>query len=100
MNNLHTGATHLMSDGDTAAHNLRHAPRPPRAAWIAVATPEGGSRLEYDWKAHQPAATGELGEGSLLLSGDMSAYWNKNLKRNPRERFTVELTENGSRISN
>lgn len=99
MNNFHTGAARLMGDGDTAAHNQRYAPHPPRAAWLAVATAEGNSRIEYDWTAHQPAAPGELGEGSLLLSGDMSAYWNKNLKRNPRERFKVELTENGSKIS-
>ena len=46
MSNFHAGAARLMGDGDTAAHNLRHAARPPRAAWIAVATPEGKSRLE------------------------------------------------------
>lgn len=97
MSNTQLQAT--MSDGDTAAHRQRHSLSAPRAAWLTVATPEGGSRLEYDWVNHSPAVPGELGEGNLLLSGDMSARWNKRLKRNPRSRVMVTLTTEGVKIS-
>ena len=61
-------------------------------------TPEGGSVIEYNWAAQRPAEPGELDQENLILSADMSARWDRSLKRNPRTRFRVEVTPQGTRV--
>ena len=35
---------------------------------------------------------------NLVLSADMSVRWDRSLKRNPRTRFRVEVTPQGTRV--
>ena len=45
-----------------------------------------------------PLFSGVLGAENLLSSADMSTYWNSQAYPNPRSRFVIVLTANGSRV--
>ena len=98
MNGTQQEICNWASDGDTAAHHLGHSLSAPRAEWLVRVTPEGGSAIEYNWAAQRPAEPGELDQENLILSADMSARWDRSLKRNPRTRFRVEVTPQGTRV--
>jgi hypothetical protein len=46
----------------------------------------------------QPVTPGVLAAENLLSSADMSTYWNSQSYPNPRSRFVIVMTSNGSRI--
>lgn len=47
---------------------------------------------------HAPDLPGVLTAENLLVSADMSTYWNTQSYPNPRGRFVIIQTPNGSRI--
>lgn len=93
-------------DADLATHQTRNTGRNERARWLLIEdTPEGGYRAVPDWDAFnaERAADGADAPGivtrdSLLINADMATLWTAKPHRNPRERFVVELTPNGSRL--
>nr|WP_181716032.1 hypothetical protein [Cryobacterium sp.] len=46
-----------------------------------------------------PLTPGVLGAENLLSSADMSTYWNSQSYPNPRSRFVIVMTPNGSRVN-
>ena len=46
----------------------------------------------------QPLTPGVLGADNLLSSADMSTLWNSQSYPNPRSRFVIVMTPNGSRV--
>ncbi|MDY7544584.1 hypothetical protein QN345_01735 [Cryobacterium sp. 10I1] len=47
----------------------------------------------------QPLTPGVLGADNLLSSADMSTFWNSQSYPNPRSRFVIVMTPNGSRVN-
>ena len=47
----------------------------------------------------EPELPGMLTADNILISGDMSTYWNAQSYPNPRNRFTVITTPDGSRLT-
>jgi len=46
-----------------------------------------------------PRVLGVLGADNLLSSADMSTFWNSQSYPNPRSRFVIVMTSNGSRVN-
>lgn len=95
------------SSGDLARHYEKNTKGGPRAIWRVIATADGGSVAVPDWeaidadrRADGADAPGVTSRDSLLSSGDATAIWasRDHPHFHPRERFTVVLTPNGSRI--
>ena len=47
----------------------------------------------------QSLTPGVLGAENLLSSADMSTFWNSQSYPNPRNRFVIVMTPNGSRVN-